>query len=67
MCWRTILEAYGPKLIYIFADKNTLADALRCLSFNPNVAIDQHSQYDDCFGATKDDLPIDIHPLKHTT
>jgi hypothetical protein len=67
MRWRLILEKYGPKLIYLPGDKNIVADALSWSSFNSTLTIDQHSQYDECFGATKDDLPIDIYPLKHST
>jgi hypothetical protein len=64
MRWRSILEGYGPELIYLPGDKNIVPDAISCLGFNP---IDQHSQYADCFGVSKDDLPIDIYPVKHST
>jgi hypothetical protein len=68
MRWRLILEAYGPELIYFLGNKNIVADALSCLGFNPNSsAFVQHSQYIECFGVTKVDLPIDIYPLKHST
>jgi RNase H-like domain found in reverse transcriptase len=66
MHWRLFCEEYGPKLIYLCCDKNIVADALSRFSFNPNVTIDQHSQYAECFGVSKDDLPIDIYPLKHS-
>jgi hypothetical protein len=67
MRWRLILGEYGPELIYLSGDKNIVPDALSRLSFNSNLTIDQHSQYTECFGATKDDLPINIYPLKHST
>jgi hypothetical protein len=44
------------------------ADALSCLISNPNSnAIVQHKQYAESFGAAKDDLPLDIYPLMHST
>lgn len=67
MRWRLILEEYGPELIYLPGDKNIVADALSRLSFNPNSAnIIEHSQYAECFGATKEDLPSEFYPLKHS-
>jgi hypothetical protein len=66
MRWRLLLEEYGPKLIYLPGDITIVADELSPLSFNPIVTTDQHSQDAKGFGATKDVLPIDIHPLKHS-
>jgi RNase H-like domain found in reverse transcriptase/Integrase zinc binding domain len=67
MRWHLILEEYGPELIYLPGEINIVADELSRLSFNPNFTIDQHCQNAECFGATKDDLPINIYPLKNST
>jgi hypothetical protein len=63
MRWGLILEEYSPEIIYLPGDKYIVLDALTRSSFNPNVTINQDSQYAECFGASKDDLPIDIYPL----
>jgi hypothetical protein len=65
MRWRLIFEECGPELIYLLGDTHIVADALS-LIFNPKITIDHYSQYAESFGASKDDLPIDMYPLKHS-
>jgi hypothetical protein len=35
--WRLLLEKYGPKIVYIKGIRNTIADAVLQLEYNPSV------------------------------
>jgi hypothetical protein len=35
--WRLLLEAYGPRIIYIEGIHNTIADAVLQLDYDPSV------------------------------
>jgi hypothetical protein len=59
------LRIIRPQAYLSSRRKNVVAVALSCLSVNPNsIAIVQQSQCAECFGSTKDHLPVDIHPIK---
>jgi hypothetical protein len=44
MCWRLVLEEFGPDLQHIKGEKNIVADALSRLDFDNNQEILQYQQ-----------------------
>ena len=39
MCWRLILEEFGPELKYMKGENNVVANALSCLDMSENQEI----------------------------
>ena len=62
MCWRLILEEFGPELKYIRGENNVIADAFSCLETSENQDILNISElyvYDDA------DLPDTAYPIHY--
>jgi hypothetical protein len=62
MCWRLVLEEFGPNLQYIKGEKNIVADALLRLDIEDDQEIFNISE---CFGYDDDNLPSSSFPLQY--
>jgi hypothetical protein len=62
MCWRLVLEEYGPELEYIKGERNVVADALSRLDIEDDREIFNISE---CFGFDDDDLPESAFPVRY--
>ena len=61
MRWRLIIEEFGPELIYIKGETNTVADALSRLDIDDNPAPEKDKA--EFFGT--DEIPQDAFPLTY--
>ena len=61
MCWRLILEYFGPELKYIKGKNNVVTDALSCLENIPNQEILNISEL---YGYDDEDLPDSAYPIR---
>ena len=62
MCWRLILEYFGPELKYIKGENNVVSNTLYCLDMSDNQEILNISElydYDD------KDLPDSAYPIRY--
>ena len=62
MCWRLILEEFGPELKCIKGENNGVADAISCLEMSDNQDILNISElycYDDAY------LPDSAYPIRY--
>ena len=70
ICWRLVLEEYGPELKYIKGEKNVVADALSRLVMikeedqEPKQPVTQRYLAEH-FGLDSSDLPEDAYPLRY--
>ena len=62
MRWRLILEEFGPKLKYIKAENNVVADALSRLEMSDNQEILDISEL---YGYDDKDLPDSSYPIRY--
>ena len=62
MCWRLILEEFGPELEYIKVENNVVADALSCLEMSDNQEILNIS---DLYGYDDLDMPDRADPIRY--
>ena len=62
MCWRLILEEFGPELKYIKGENNVVADALSCLENSPNQDILNISEL---YGYDDEDMPDSAYPIRY--
>ena len=62
MCWRLILEEFGPELKYIKEENNVVAGALSCLENIPNKEILNISEI---YGYDDEDLPDSAYPIHY--
>ena len=60
MCWRLILEEFGPELKYIKSENNAVADALSRLEVSNNQEILNISEL---YGYDDADLPEIVYPI----
>ena len=62
MCWRLILEVFGPELKYIKGENNVIADAFYCLEMSDNQDILNISEL---YGYDDADLPNSAYPIRY--
>ena len=62
MCWRLILEKFGPELKYIKGENNVVADALSRLENSDNQDILNLSEL---YGYDDKDLPDSAYPIRY--
>ena len=62
MCWRLILEEFGPELKYIKGENNVIADALSRLKMSDNQEIINISEL---YGYNDADLPYSAYPIRY--
>ena len=62
MCWRLILEEFGPDLKYIKEENNVVVDALSRLEKSPNQEILNISEL---YGYDDEDLPDRAYPIRY--
>ena len=62
MCWRLILEVFGPELKYIKGENNIIADAFYCLEMSDNQDILNISEL---YGYDDADLPDSAYPIRY--
>ena len=62
MCWRLILEEFGPEFKYIKRGINGVSDALSCLEISDNQEILNIS---DLYGYDDKDLPDSVYPVRY--
>ena len=62
MCWRLILEEFGPELKYVKGENNVFADALSRLENIPNQDILNISEL---YGINDKDLPDSAYPIRY--
>ena len=60
MCWRLILEEFGPELKCIKGENNVVTDALSCLEMSHNQEILNISEL---FGYDEEDLTDSAYPI----
>ena len=68
MCWRLLIEEFGPELRYIKRTNSVVADALSRLATNPAATPTSHLTPEaeaETFAYDKVDLPSDFHPLRY--
>ena len=61
MCWRLILEEFGPELKYIKGENNVVADALSCLVMSD---IQEILNIYEIYGYDDDDLPDSAYRIR---
>ena len=62
MCWRLILEEFGPELKYIKGENNAVANALPRLEVSNNQEILNISEL---YGYNDEDLPDSVYPIRY--
>ena len=62
MCWRLILEEFGPKLKYIKGETNVVADALSRLEMSDNQEVRNISEL---YGYDDKDLRDSAYPIRY--
>ena len=62
MCWRLILEEFGPELKYIKVENNVIADDLSCLGMSDNQEILNNSEL---YGYDDDDLSDSAYQIRY--
>ena len=60
MCWRLIIEEFGPELKYIKVENNVVSDALSWLEMSKNQEILNISEL---YGYTDADMPDSAYPI----
>ena len=67
MCWRLILKEYGPELIYIKGENNTVAHSLIWLDLQLTTTTSPTTleQMAEHFGLDDDDFPANAYPLHY--
>ena len=60
MCWRIILEEFGPELKYIKDENNVVANALYRLEMSDNQ---ETLNISELFGYNDEDLPDSAYPI----
>ena len=62
MCWRLILEEFGPELKYIKGENNVVADALSRLEMSDNQEILNVSEL---YGYDDEDMTDSAYPIHY--
>ena len=62
MCWRLIIEEFGPELKHIKIENNVVADTLFCLEMSENEEILNISEL---YGYYDEDMPDSGYPIRY--